>query len=144
MAQFSHSDAERLAPPAIADPVTARVAGGVLIVAAMLTVVAMAHHPAGHQPDGAGPGMTLSGFIHATMIGLLAANLWGLTVFAARQSPGGWMLAGILAYPWGAPATGRCRRAPGTLCSGLNHATSMPHGPRGTGSLDGAGGHRRQ
>ncbi len=101
MAQFSRSDAEHLAPPSIADPVTARVAGGVLIVAAMLTVVAMAHHPAGHQPDGAGPGMTLSGFIHATMIGLLAANLWGLTVFAARQSPGGWMLAGILAYPWG-------------------------------------------
>lgn len=82
----------------IASPETGRFAGGVLLVAAILTIVAMGHHPSGHESGGTGVAMTLGGFIHATMIVLLAANLWGLTIFTARQRLGGWMLAGILAY----------------------------------------------
>jgi len=75
-----------------------RIAGIVLLVAAILTIVAMAHHPSGLEPGDRGVGMTLGGFIHAAMIVLLGANLWGLTIFSARQASGGWMLAGILAY----------------------------------------------
>jgi hypothetical protein len=82
----------------IGNPETGRIAGGVLLFAAILTIVAMAHHPSGHEPTGTQLGMTLGGFIHATMIVLLAANLWGLTIFSIRQRSGGWMLAGILAY----------------------------------------------
>lgn len=82
----------------IANPETGRIAGGVLLVAAILTIIAMAHHPTGHESGGANAGMSFGGFIHATMIVLLAANLWGLTVFSVRQRFGGWMLAGILAY----------------------------------------------
>jgi hypothetical protein len=58
----------------------------------------MAHHPTGIQPgDGAGP-MTLSTLVHAAMIVLLAANLWGLIIFTARLGFDGWMLAGVLSY----------------------------------------------
>lgn len=98
MAQLAHGEPERPAAPALADPLTGRVAGAVLILVAILTVVAMAHHPTGHHARDAGSLLTLSGFVHATMIGLLAANVWGLTIFAARQGSAGWMLAGILGY----------------------------------------------
>lgn len=79
-------------------PKTGRIAGIVLLVAAILTIVAMAHHPSEIEHGDAGIGMTLGGFIHATMIVLLAANLWGLAIFSIRQALGGWMLAGLLAY----------------------------------------------
>ncbi len=75
-----------------------RLAGGVLLLSAIFTVIAMAHHPTGHGGSGSQSVMSLGGFIHATMIVLLAANLWGLAVFAIRQGFGGGMLAGIIAY----------------------------------------------
>ena len=77
---------------------TERIAGIVLLVAAVLIIVAMAHHPSGLEPGHTGIGMTLGGFIHAARIVLLGANLWGLTIFSIRQTLGGWMLAGIVAY----------------------------------------------
>jgi hypothetical protein len=82
----------------IGNPKTGRIAGGVLLLTAILTIVAMAHHPSEHESGGAQVGITLGGFIHAAMIILLAANLWGLIIFSVRQKSGGWMLAGILAY----------------------------------------------
>lgn len=82
----------------IASPETGRIAGAILLIAAILTIVAMGHHPSGLESDHAGVTMTLGGIVHATMIVLLAANLWGLTIFAVRQGFGGLMLAGILAY----------------------------------------------
>ena len=77
---------------------TGRIAGIVLLVAAVLIIVAMAHHPSGLEPAHTGIRMTMGGVIHAAMIVLLGANLWGLTVFSIRQALGGWMLAGIVAY----------------------------------------------
>ncbi len=77
---------------------TGVVAGAVLLVASVLTVLAMAHHPTGLDHGGGIGGMGLGGLIHATMIVLLAANLWGLTVFSLRLGPGGWVLLGIIAY----------------------------------------------
>lgn len=85
-------------PALLAGATTGRIAGGVLLLAGLLTIVAMAHHPTGHDAGGAAGGMTLGGFIHAAMIMLLAATLWGFVVFAARQAFGGWMLAGLVAY----------------------------------------------
>jgi hypothetical protein len=79
-------------------PSTGRIAGIVLLVAAILTIVAMAHHPSEIESGGTGMGMTLGGLVHATMIVLLGANLWGLAIFTLRQTPTGWGLAGILAY----------------------------------------------
>lgn len=77
---------------------TGRVAGAVLLAAAVLTVVAMAHHPTGVGSGGGGAPLTLGGFVHATMIVLMTANLWGLSVFTLRQGASGWMLAGIIGY----------------------------------------------
>lgn len=85
-------------PRIIASSQTGRVAGAVLLAAAIMTILAMAHHPSGVESGGAGVLMTLGGIVHATMIALLAANLWGLTIFTVRQGLGGWMLAGILSY----------------------------------------------
>lgn len=85
-------------PGPLTSAATGRIAGGILLLSALLTIVAMAHHPTGLDADGAAHGMTLGGFIHAAMIVLLAATLWGLTVFSVRQTLGGWMLAGLVAY----------------------------------------------
>jgi len=84
--------------PIAVTPKTGRIAGIVLLVAAVLIIMAMAHHPSGLEHGDTRIGMTLGGFIHAAMIILLGANLWGLTVFSIRQTLGGWMLAGIVAY----------------------------------------------
>lgn len=85
-------------PGSVRSAGTGRFAGGVLLVAAVFTVIAMAHHPTGHAAGTSAGGMTLGGFIHATMIILLAANLWGLIVFSARQGLSAWMIAGVVAY----------------------------------------------
>lgn len=85
-------------PGSVGSEAQGRFAGGVLLLAALLTIIAMAHHPTGHDAGTSGGGMTLGGFIHATMIILLAANLWGLIVFSARQGLGAWMIAGVVAY----------------------------------------------
>lgn len=77
---------------------TGRVAGIVLMVTAILTIVAMGHHPSGHEAPSAGLGMTLGGFIHATMIVLLSGTAWGLLVFSLREPRNGWVLAAMLAY----------------------------------------------
>ena len=42
--------------------------------------------------------MTVGALVHTMMIVLIAANLWGLTVFSLRQGLDGWLLAGLLSY----------------------------------------------
>jgi hypothetical protein len=79
-------------------PATGRLAGIVLMLTALLTVVAMGHHPSGHEAPGPGLGMTLGGFIHAAMIVLLAGTLWGLVIFSLRERPNGWTVGALLAY----------------------------------------------
>ena len=85
-------------PRIIASPKTGRVAGWVLLIAAMLTILAMAHHPSGIGHGSAAGTMTLGALVHAAMIVILAANLWGLIIFSTRQGIDGWMLAGVLSY----------------------------------------------
>ncbi|MFT4605035.1 MAG: hypothetical protein ACI9W4_001774 [Rhodothermales bacterium] len=82
----------------IPGPNTGRAAGAALLTAAILTVVAMGHHPSGPESPAEGLGMTLGAFIHGTMIVILCANLWGLTVFSLRQGRDPWILAGLLTY----------------------------------------------
>lgn len=84
--------------PIIASPETGRVAGWLLLIAAVLSILAMAHHPSGIDHGSVGGSMALGGLVHATMIVLLAVNLWGLTIFSIRQGIDGWILAGILSY----------------------------------------------
>jgi hypothetical protein len=79
-------------------PKMERIAGIVLLAAAFLTIVAMAHHPTAIESADQGMRMSLGGLVHATMIVLLGANLWALTVFSLRLEQPGWALAGILAY----------------------------------------------
>ena len=103
--------------PIAVTPETGQAAGAVLLAAAVLIVAAMAHHPAGIEPSGGGGGMTFGNAIHAAMIVLLAANLWGLTVFALRLSLGGMVLAGLVAY--GVSFTGN-------LIAGLTNGFVVP------------------
>lgn len=77
---------------------TVRTAGIVLLASAILTLVAMGHHPTEIEISDQGIAMTLGGLVHATMIVLLGANLWGLAVFSLSLAQPGWALAGILAY----------------------------------------------
>lgn len=79
-------------------PLTVQTAGIVLLAAAVLTLVAMGHHPTEIEINDHGMAMTLGGLVHAIMIVLLGANLWGLAVFSLGLSQPGWALAGILAY----------------------------------------------
>lgn len=91
-------DREDIRSHTIASPKTGRVAGWVLLIAAMLSMFAMAHHPSGIAHGDAAGTITLGTLVHATMIVVLAANLWGLTIFSTRQGIDGWMLAGVLSY----------------------------------------------
>jgi hypothetical protein len=71
-----------------------RIAGGAMIGAAALSVLAMAHHPT--HIDGNGG---LNGFIHATMIVLVTTTFFGFAHFALRRGvarPA--VLAGLIAY----------------------------------------------
>jgi hypothetical protein len=77
---------------------TGRIAGIILAVTALLTIVAMGHHPTGHESPSAGLGMSLGGFIHATMIVLLTGTTWGLLIFSLGEPRSGWVIAALLAY----------------------------------------------
>jgi len=71
-----------------------RVAGGALIAAAALSVLAMAHHPTGAHGDNG-----MAGFIHGVMIVLLTATTYGFAHFALRRGPARPpILAGLVAY----------------------------------------------
>ena len=54
-----------------------RVAGAVMIIASLGTVIAMAHHPAGMH------GGSLGGIVHGAMIVQLTLLAWGFLVFSA-------------------------------------------------------------
>lgn len=70
-----------------------RVAGGVMVLAALGTVVAMAHHPSGTH------GGPLGGIVHGAMIVLLMLLTWGFMMFAvSRGAARPLILAGLLAY----------------------------------------------
>jgi hypothetical protein len=70
-----------------------RIAGGALILGALLSVLAMAHHPDHVDPGG------LVGIVHGAMIVLMSAAAFGYTHFALRRGlkrPE--ILAGLIAY----------------------------------------------
>src|SRR5690348_9849873 len=72
----------------------ARIAGGVLVAATLLSILMMAHHPSAstHDPaslaaDIAGTA-TLSRIVHGVLIALIALELYAFVVFSARLAPG--------------------------------------------------------
>jgi hypothetical protein len=70
-----------------------RIAGGALILGALLSVLAMAHHPDHVDPGG------LVGIVHGAMIVLMSAIAFGFAHFARRRGlarPA--ILAGLIAY----------------------------------------------
>lgn len=70
-----------------------RIGGGALIVAALGTVLAMAHHPTGMHGGG------LNGFVHGAMIALLGVLSFGFARFAQRRGTHRpLILAGAIAY----------------------------------------------
>jgi hypothetical protein len=70
-----------------------RIAGGALIGAALLSVLAMAHHPSSANPGAIGP------IVHGTMIVLLAITFYGFAHFGLRRGVGKpAILAGLVAY----------------------------------------------
>ena len=70
-----------------------RAAGAVLILAALGTVVAMSHHPAGAHSG------ALGGLVHGAMIALLMMLAWGFLCFAIGQGASRpLILAGLIAY----------------------------------------------
>ena len=71
-----------------------RIAGGAMIAAAALVVLAMAHHPSGAHSAGG-----LAGLVHGAMIVLLSLLAFGFAHFARRiglDRPA--VLAGLVAY----------------------------------------------
>jgi hypothetical protein len=70
-----------------------RIAGGALIVGALLSVLAMAHHPDHVDPGG------VVGIVHGAMILLMTATAFGYTHFALRRGlKRPQILAGLIAY----------------------------------------------
>ena len=72
----------------------ARIAGGMLVAATLLSILMMAHHPSAstHDPaslaaDIAGTA-TLSRIVHGVLIALIALELYAFVVFSARLVPG--------------------------------------------------------
>jgi len=77
-----------------------RIAGGALIGAAAVSVLAMAHHPAGADAG------ALGGIVHGTMIAVLMASAFGFAHFALRRgAPRPAILAGLIAYALSAVVT---------------------------------------
>ena len=70
-----------------------RFAGGILAVAALGTIIAMAFHPSDAHAAGT------AAVVHSSMIVLLLAMGWGFVQFAASRGVwGGWVSAGLVAY----------------------------------------------
>lgn len=70
-----------------------RIAGGALILGALLTVFTMAHHPSQVDPNG------LGGIVHGAMIVLMSVTAFGFAHFALRRGVGRpAILAGLIAY----------------------------------------------
>jgi hypothetical protein len=70
-----------------------RIAGGALILGALLSVFAMAHHPEHVDPNG------IVGLVHGAMIVLMSVTAFGFAHFALRRGlerPA--ILAGLIAY----------------------------------------------
>lgn len=72
-----------------------RIAGSALVLAAGLTVLAMAHHPTHAAPGPSG----MNQLVHATMIFLIGATGFGFAHLAMRRGLGHpTVLAGMIAY----------------------------------------------
>ncbi len=70
-----------------------RIAGAAMVIAALGTVAAMAHHPSGAHSGG------IAGIVHGTMIVLLAAMTYGFSHLALRRGiRRSLVLAGLVAY----------------------------------------------
>jgi hypothetical protein len=70
-----------------------RIAGGALILASLLSVLAMAHHPVRVDPGG------LVGIVHGAMIVLMTVIAFGFAHFALRRGVArSAILAGLVAY----------------------------------------------
>lgn len=70
-----------------------RIAGGALILGALLSMLAMAHHPTHVDPGG------LVGIVHGAMIVLMTVTAFGFAHFAQRRGLGRpAILAGLIAY----------------------------------------------
>lgn len=89
----------------------ARAAGIVLISIALLSIVAMAHHPTAETHDSAALAAEIAGkawlsrLVHGVLIAFMAAQLWGFAVFSRRievERIGA--LAGFIAYALGTGA----------------------------------------
>lgn len=69
-----------------------RTVGVILLIAAVLTVVTMAHHPSGH-------GGALGLVVHGTMIVLLSSTFFGFCYYSMRRGLGRLLiLAALVAY----------------------------------------------
>ena len=81
-------------------PVDNRAAGAALVVAAILSALAMAHHPSGAHGTGA-----LACIVHGAMIALLLLMTFGWTKVALRRcADSDLMIAGLVAYAASAAA----------------------------------------
>lgn len=97
-------------PAAHADQ-DARLAGGVLIALALLSILAMAHHPTAGSHDSAALAAeiaeksTLSRTVHGVLIAFMCVELWAFVVFCRRIGfERGAVSAGLVAYTVGTGA----------------------------------------
>jgi hypothetical protein len=81
-------------PPAARFADQNRVAGYVMVIASVLTVVFIFHHPTGHG----GGGLNMTSGVHAGMMLFLAAIFLGLCVHTARRGFSYLPSAALLAY----------------------------------------------
>lgn len=96
-------------PAAAAPRSRPAIAGGAIIVSAVLAVAAVAHHPtvthAASRADVLRQIVRLSGLdeaVHAVVIVAACGLLFGLTIFAVRRGPrNDAVLAGVVAYALG-------------------------------------------
>ncbi|HEY6893909.1 MAG TPA: hypothetical protein VI258_07065 [Rhodanobacteraceae bacterium] len=89
----------------------ARIAGGVLVAATLLSILMMAHHPTASTHDAASlaadiaGSATLSRVVHGVLIALIASELYAFVVFAGRLATGrSAARAGLVAYAIGTGA----------------------------------------
>jgi hypothetical protein len=89
----------------------ARIAGSVLVVATLLSILMMLHHPTAETHEAASLAAdlagkaTLSRIVHGVLIAIIGFELYAFLVFAGRIAPGrGAARAGFVAYAIGAGA----------------------------------------
>src|SRR5579862_6173221 len=89
----------------------ARLAGGVLVALALLSILAMAHHPTAGSHDSAALAAeiaeksTLSRTVHGVLIAFMSVELWAFVVFCRRLGfERAAVSAGLVAYAIGTGA----------------------------------------